>query len=120
MALGSQLAHERFLTTNHVLGECWTLIRRKLGHGPSLELVSAVRASERYTIHHVGRDAEDRAFDWLKRHDERVYSFVDATSFETMRELRIEAALAFDADFEAAGFRTLRPSGPAPDADGPR
>ena len=53
-------------------------------------------------------DAEERALDWLLRHDEREYSFVDATSFETMRERGIETALAFDPGFGAAGFRMLR------------
>jgi predicted nucleic acid-binding protein len=40
---------------------------------------------------------------------ERGYSFVDATSFALMRSLRIKQALAFDGDFEAAGFVELRP-----------
>ena len=45
----------------------------------------------------------------MRRHDERVYSFVDATSFAVMRAHRIDAALTFDGDFAAAGFRELRP-----------
>jgi predicted nucleic acid-binding protein len=36
---------------------------------------------------------------------------VDATSFATMRSLRIDVALAFDGDFAAAGFRELRAAG---------
>ena len=52
---------------------------------------------------------EREAWDWLRRHDERVYSFVDATSFALMRRLRIAEALAFDGDFTAAGFLELRP-----------
>ncbi len=43
------------------------------------------------------------------RHDERAYSFVDATSFATMRRLRLSEALAFDEDFSAAGFIEVRP-----------
>ena len=35
------------------------------------------------------------------------YSFVDATSFEVMRRLRMREALAFDGDFAAAGFVEL-------------
>ncbi len=48
------------------------------------------------------------ALRWLGRHDEREYSFVDATSFALMRSLRIRDALAFGGDFTAAGFRELR------------
>jgi len=52
---------------------------------------------------------EAAALAWLRRRDERIYSFVDATSFTFMREHRITDALAFDGDFTAAGFTELRP-----------
>ena len=52
---------------------------------------------------------EQEALHWLRRHDERPYSFVDATSFALMRSLGIQEALAFDGDFAAAGFVELRP-----------
>ena len=53
-------------------------------------------------------DVERDALRWLRRHDEREYSFVDATSFALMRRRRIDKALAFDGDFAAAGFAELR------------
>ena len=53
----------------------------------------------------VTADLEDDAIRWLRRHDERSYSFVDAASFAVMRSLRITEALTFDQDFAAAGFR---------------
>jgi len=55
----------------------------------------------------VTEEAEDEALRWLLRHYERPYSFVDATSFAVMRQLRIEEAMTFDSDFAAAGFRIL-------------
>ena len=51
----------------------------------------------------------ERAWEWLRRHDERAYSYVDAVSFEIMRRERIMEALAFDGDFSAAGFVEVRP-----------
>jgi predicted nucleic acid-binding protein len=57
----------------------------------------------------VDEDVEREAWRWLRRHDEREYSFVDASSFAIMRRLRIRDALAFDGDFSAAGFREVRP-----------
>ena len=70
--------------------------------------VDAVARSQQITIRHVEPETEDDAWRWLQRHDEREYSFVDATSFATMRRLRIREALAFDDDFESAGFVEVR------------
>lgn len=56
----------------------------------------------------VNEVLEHEALQWLRRHDERAYSFVDATSFAVMRSLGIHEALAFDGDFSAAGFHELR------------
>jgi predicted nucleic acid-binding protein len=57
----------------------------------------------------VQAEQEHEALVWLRRHDEREYSFVDATSFAFMRARGITEALAFDGDFAAAGFVELRP-----------
>lgn len=57
----------------------------------------------------VGEELEAEALRWLRRHDEREYSFVDATSFAVMRARKIRDALTFDGDFKAAGFVELRP-----------
>ena len=57
----------------------------------------------------VEPDVEERALRWLRQHDEREYSFVDATSFALMRSLRLRNAFAVDGDFAAAGFTELRP-----------
>jgi len=57
----------------------------------------------------VDEAEEEEALHWLRRHDGREYSFVDATSFAYMRAKGIRDALAFDGDFAAAGFTELRP-----------
>ena len=54
-------------------------------------------------------ELEERAWTWLGGHDEREYSFVDATSFALMRAMKIKDVLAFDGDFSAGGFWELRP-----------
>jgi uncharacterized protein len=72
------------------------------------EWLNGVRR-ERVAVEHVDAHVEAEAWDWLRRHDERPYSFVEATSFALMRKLRIEEALAFDGHFAAAGFIELRP-----------
>lgn len=104
-----QCRSQRLVTTNHVLGETWTFLRRRLGHDAARAFTERVLASPILTTTHVDEPAEQEAWQWLLRHDERSYSFVDATSFAVMRRLRMLEALAFDGDFAAAGFVELRP-----------
>ncbi len=71
---------------------------------------AAIRREDSYIeVARIPEELEDEALRWLRRHDEREYSFVDATSFAYMRARGIEEALAFDGDFAAAGFTELRP-----------
>jgi predicted nucleic acid-binding protein len=67
-----------------------------------------VTAASGVEIGRIDEELERAAWAWLHRHDERPYSFVDATSFALMRKLRLTDALAFDGDFAAAGFNELR------------
>ena len=103
-------ANTQLTTTNHVRGETWTFLRRRAGHSAAVDFLDALDSSPRVRVVRVTEEAEDRAVSWLRAHDEREYSFVDATSFAVMRQLRIRDALAFDGDFSAAGFSELRSS----------
>ncbi|GBC86656.1 23S rRNA-specific endonuclease VapC20 [bacterium HR12] len=102
-------ADEPLVTSNHVRGETWTWLRRRAGHRAAVGFLDALAASDRVRVATVGPDQEEAALAWLRVHDERPYSFVDATSFVLMRAMRIREALAFDGDFAAAGFVELRP-----------
>jgi predicted nucleic acid-binding protein len=97
------------LTSALVIGETWTFLSRRAGHQRAVEFLDAVAKLSRLTIRHLDEDVESEAWRWLRRHDERQYSFVDATSFVVMRRLRLKEALAFDGDFSAAGFIEVRP-----------
>jgi predicted nucleic acid-binding protein len=98
------------VTTNHVIGETWTFLRRRDGHALASRFRRGSSESRYLTIVHADEDLEAEAWIWLLRHDERLYSFVDATSFALMRRRRLREALAFDGDFSAAGFVEVRPS----------
>lgn len=96
------------VTSNQVRGETWTFLGRRRGHVAAVAFLDRLERS-RPSVVFVREDVEAEALRWLRRHDEREYSFVDATSFALMRSLRIRKALAFDGDFAAAGFTELRP-----------
>jgi predicted nucleic acid-binding protein len=91
-----------------VRGETWTLINRREDHAAAVRFLDAVAASPRLRVVQVAESQEATAMTWLRSHDEREYSFVDATSFAVMRALGIDRALAYDGDFAAAGFAELR------------
>jgi predicted nucleic acid-binding protein len=97
------------ITSNLVVGETWTFLRRRAGHREAVRFLDAAIRLPTLTISGIDEGLEDEAWRWLRRHDERPYSFVDATSFALMRRRRLHEALAFDGDFAAAGFVEVRP-----------
>ena len=98
------------VTSSLVLGETWTFLRRRVSHREAVRFYDAALGVPGLTIARIDDRLEEEAWRWLRRHDERLYSFVDSTSFALMRRLRIREALAFDGDFAAAGFIEARPS----------
>ncbi len=108
LKLLSEAAASVLVTSNQIRGEAWTFMNRRHGHRRAVEFLDRVSASPRTRVVFVSEALEREALDWLRRRDEREYSFVDATSFALMRSLGIREAFAFDGDFAAAGFVELR------------
>lgn len=86
----------------------WTFLLRRAGHRVAVSFLDALNDSPRIDVLRVSESVEADAEQWLRRRDDREFSWVDATSFATMRHLRLSEALAFDGDFAAAGFVELR------------
>lgn len=106
----ARASERRIVATNLIRGETWTWLRCKRWHRKAVEFLNSIGGDGQHIqVARVGESLEDEALEWLRRHDEREYSFVDATSFAYMRARGIEEALAFDGDFAAAGFTELRP-----------
>jgi uncharacterized protein len=94
-------------TSNHVVGETWTFLRKRRDHDVATRFLDLIDEADVEVVF-TSREVESAAWIWLRRHDERRYSFVDAASFALMRRLHIREAFAFDGDFAAAGFVELR------------
>jgi uncharacterized protein len=104
-----EVSDRRVVITNHVRGETWTWMRCRSRHEKAVAFLDSVGGESGYIeVSRLSPDLEDEALQWLRRHDEREYSFVDATSFAYMRARDIAEVLAFDGDFAAAGFTELR------------
>lgn len=97
----------QLVTTNHVRGETWTFLRRRADHPLAVRFVDRLGHSTQVRTVFVSQRQEADALKWLGQHDERPYSYVDATSFVVMRTLHIRDVLCYDDDFVAAGFRSL-------------
>src|SRR5881394_548365 len=72
------------ITSNLVIGETWTFLRRRSNHRRAMEFYDAAVRHPSLTIRFIDDDVEAEAWRWLRRRDERPYSFVDATSFIMM------------------------------------
>lgn len=92
----------RCVTHSGVIVESSALVQRRLGmralralHDRLLRIVD---------VTWVDADLHGRALSALLAAGSREVSLVDWTSFELMRERAIDAAFAFDDDFDAQGF----------------
>jgi predicted nucleic acid-binding protein len=100
------------VTTNHVIGETYTLLRVVCGHAAAVRFLDHLEDTRRLERIFVPHETEARACRLLRQHADQDYSFVDATSFAVMRAERIRHAFAFDHHFSTAGF--LRVPGDVP------
>jgi uncharacterized protein len=95
------------VSTNHVLGETYTLARRRLGNRPAMAFLQQTRDDPLVQRVFVSQYWEEDAEQLLAQYDDQPFSYVDATSFVTMRRLGIAEALTFDRDFIVAGFMVV-------------
>lgn len=95
-------AAEGLLTHNYVLVESIALIQSRIGTAAALDLAST---ADNFEIEWVDAKLHQEATRALARSPRRKISFVDQVSFLVMRGRNVEAALAFDRDFEREGFQ---------------
>ena len=94
-----------FLTSDYVLDESYTLLRRR-GRGLAMAMAVHQLVTESRLIEVLAVDAEIRfaAWDLFIRYDDQVLSFTDCTSFALMHRQGLQEAFTFDSDFPTAGF----------------
>jgi predicted nucleic acid-binding protein len=99
---------EGVITTNHVIGETYTLLRSSLGYRKAWEFMDLLSQSRRLERLFTPENMEEDAYRLLKKYADQDFSFVDATSFVWMRILRLREAFAFDKHFRVMGFSLPR------------
>jgi len=107
----SKVRDERrpILTTDYVLNETYTLIRRtRAGLQGAIEFHRLVTESRVIEITEIDADCRERAWDLFTRYDDKVLSFTDCTSFAFLHARGLSEVFTFDSDFAKVGF-TERP-----------
>ena len=99
--------HHHLTTTNLVVAETYTLIRRALGHAPAVTFLEKTAASPRIRRIYTDRALDDTAEEILKRFHDQNFSYTDAASFAVMQHYGIKQAFAFDQHFATAGFTVI-------------
>lgn len=99
------LAHyEALVTSNHVIGETYTLLRTFKGFHEAWRFLEILDRSPRIEHYFPSAAPERETYELLRRYADHPFSFVDAVSFCIMRHEGIEHAFAFDSHFATAGF----------------
>lgn len=99
--------YREMVSTNHVIGESYTLIRLRLGHTIASEFLRNIAKARRLRHIFVSEEMEREAYKLLERYPDQPYSFVDGASYIAMRQHGISDCFAFDNLFIAVGFRVL-------------
>ena len=95
------------VTTDYVVDETLTLIRRRLGLTAAEAWWAQVDGSSRLRWEWIGIERAEKARGLFFRHRDKDYSFTDCTSMVVMRELKLRQALTTDDHFRQMGFQVL-------------
>lgn len=97
----------RLVTTNLVIAESYTLIRRRIGHHAAVSFLDSLRTSPHLERVYSDQRLELAAEEILRRYADQPLSYVDAVSFAVMQAENMSEAFAFDHHFRVAGFTTV-------------
>jgi uncharacterized protein len=100
----------RLVTTDYVLDESLTLIRKYAGAGAARQFMLGLDQSKSVHVLWISSNQFRTALELFLTQPGRSWSFTDCTSFVAMRELGITSAFTFDRDFREAGFLVEPPS----------
>lgn len=95
------------VTTDYVIDETLTLIRKRLGLAAAEAWWEQVDGSSWLRWEWIEVTRAERARQVFFRHRDKDYSFTDCTSLVVMKELKLRQALTTDHHFRQMGFEVL-------------
>lgn len=94
-------------TSNYVFAETYTALMVRVGRSEAIEWGRRFRRGGAIDLVHLDRPTEERAWEILESHDDKRWSYVDATSFALIERDGGEEAFAFDAHFSQRGLKVV-------------
>ena len=97
----------RLTTSDYVLDEAYTFLRRHVSLEAAVDLHDVVQASRLLQVVEVNAVVRTAAWETLVKYDDKVLSFTDCTSFVLMWRMGLREALTLDGHFIQVGFVQL-------------
>jgi len=100
-------ARKPLLTTNFILDETYTRLKRNLGSHAAITFGETTRKSDQLEIITINGEIEEKAWKIFKKYHDQAFSYTDCTSFAVMQMKKLKRAFAFDGHFNIFGFNTI-------------
>ncbi len=100
-------SRQALLTSNFVLDETYTRLKRRLGSDAAITFGDAIKKSDQVEILTFDEKIESRAWGIFKKYRDQDFSYTDCTSFAVMQMRKLKTAFAFDTHFEIFGFNIV-------------
>jgi predicted nucleic acid-binding protein len=97
----------RLITSDYVLDEAYTFLRRHVGLQAAVDLHDVIQISRLIEVAEVRAPIRAAAWDTFVKYDDKVLSFTDCTSFVLMWQMGLTEVLTLDADFAQVGFAQM-------------
>ncbi len=94
-------------TTNLIIAETYTLIRRGIGYQAAIAFLENITSSPRVVRIYSDSILEETAESILRQYQDQDFSYTDAVSFVVMKQYGITEAFSFDKHFVTAGFTLI-------------
>ena len=94
-------------TSNYVFAETYTALMVRVGRQEAIEWGRRFRASDAIELVRVEDGLENDAWAILEQHRDKLWSYVDATSFALIERDGGGEAFAFDGHFAQRGLQVL-------------
>ncbi len=100
---------QQIITSNYVIGELVALLASplRMPRPTVIAFIEGLKASPYIEIVHVDTQLDQKAWQLLKKRQDKAWSLVDCASFVIMQQRNIVEAFTSDHHFEQAGYLRL-------------